>query len=68
MEGCIKKMESKVFRVSKGSRHQAKDTWIWNEEVQNVIRAKKSGIKCYHVRQTMWTFRNIRELKRQKNC
>jgi phage terminase small subunit len=41
MATCIRKVASKEFGVSKGSRREAKDTWWWNDEVQKAIKEKK---------------------------
>jgi hypothetical protein len=38
---CIRKVASKEFRVTKGGKREAKETWWWNEKVQNAIKEKK---------------------------
>jgi hypothetical protein len=41
MSTCIRKVALEEFRVSKGCRREAKDTWWWNDEVQKAIKGKK---------------------------
>jgi transcriptional regulator with AAA-type ATPase domain len=33
-----------VFRVTRENKHEPKDTWWWNDDVQKAINEKK---KCY---------------------
>jgi hypothetical protein len=35
MSTCIRKVASKEFAVTKGGKHETKETWWWNEKVQN---------------------------------
>ena len=47
----IRKLASEVCGVTKGSGGKAKDTWWWNEEVQQAIKEKKECYRClYHDR------------------
>jgi hypothetical protein len=41
MSTCIRKVVSEEFRVTKGGKHETKETWWWNEKVQNAIKEKK---------------------------
>jgi hypothetical protein len=41
MTTCIRKVASKEFGVTKGSKHEAKETWWWNEKEQKAIKEKK---------------------------
>ena len=41
---CVRKVASEVLGVTKGSGCDSKDTWWWNEDVQQAIKQKK---KCY---------------------
>jgi hypothetical protein len=43
MATCIRKVASEVFRITKGSRGEPKDTWWWTEDVQKAIKKKE----CY---------------------
>jgi hypothetical protein len=38
---CIKKVASGEFGVTKGGKRETKETWWWNENVQNAIKEKK---------------------------
>jgi hypothetical protein len=44
MSTCIKKVASEEFGVTKGGKHETKETWWWNEKVQNAIKEKKSAL------------------------
>ncbi|ONM20895.1 Nuclear pore complex protein GP210 [Zea mays] len=44
MATCVRKAESEVFGVTKGSSGEPKDTWWWTEDVQKAIKEKK---ECY---------------------
>jgi hypothetical protein len=41
MSTCIRKVASEEFRVTKGGKRETKETWWWNEKVQNAIKEKK---------------------------
>jgi hypothetical protein len=41
MSTCIRKVASEEFGVSKGDKRETKETWWWNEKVQNAIKEKK---------------------------
>jgi hypothetical protein len=41
MSTCIRKVASEEFRVIKGVKRETKETWWWNEKVQNNIKEKK---------------------------
>jgi hypothetical protein len=41
MTTCIRKVASEEFGVTKGGKHEAKETWWWNEKVQKSIKEKK---------------------------
>jgi hypothetical protein len=38
---CIRKVALEEFGVTKGGKHEAKETWWWNEKAQNAIKEKK---------------------------
>jgi hypothetical protein len=44
MTTCVRKVTSKVFVVTKGSRGEPQDTWWWTEDVQKAVKEKK---ECY---------------------
>jgi hypothetical protein len=41
MTTCIRKVALEEFRVTKGDKREAKETWWWNEKVQKAIKEKK---------------------------
>jgi hypothetical protein len=41
MSTCIRKVASEKFGVTKGGKRETKETWWWNEKVQNAIKEKK---------------------------
>ncbi|KAG2563642.1 hypothetical protein PVAP13_8KG278518 [Panicum virgatum] len=41
MTTCVRKVASEVFGVSRGGKHEGKDTWWWNDEVQRAIKEKE---------------------------
>lgn len=40
MATCIQRVAREVFGVTKGKKHEAKDTWWWNQDVQKAIKEK----------------------------
>jgi hypothetical protein len=49
MTTCIRKVASKEFGVTKGSKHEAKETWWWNEKEQKAIKEKKEWFNRMHL-------------------
>jgi hypothetical protein len=49
MTTCIRKVASKEFGVIKWGKREAKETWWWNEKVQNAIKEKKEWFRCMHL-------------------
>jgi hypothetical protein len=49
MSTCIRKVTSEEFRVIKGGKRETKETWWWNEKVQNTIKYKKECFRCMHL-------------------
>jgi hypothetical protein len=37
-----------VFGVTRGNKHEPKDTWWWNDDVQKAINEKKVCYKRLH--------------------
>ena len=52
-------LTSEVFGVSKGGKHEGKDTWWWNDEVQRAIKEKKECFKRLHLDKSAATSRAI---------
>jgi hypothetical protein len=44
MATCIRKAVLEVFRVTKGSTGESKDTWWWTEDVQKAIKERNNVI------------------------
>jgi hypothetical protein len=49
MSTCIRKVASEEFRVTKGGKHETKETWWWNKNVQNTIKEKKECFRRMHL-------------------
>jgi hypothetical protein len=49
MPTCIRKVASEEFRVTKGGKCETKETWWWNEKVQNAIKEKKECFRRMHL-------------------
>jgi hypothetical protein len=43
------KVTLKKFGVTKGGKHEAKETWWWNEKVQKAIKEKKERFRRMHL-------------------
>jgi hypothetical protein len=44
----IRKVAIEVFGLTRGNKREPKDTWWWNDDVQNVINEKKECYKRLH--------------------
>jgi hypothetical protein len=49
MSTCIRKVASEEFGVTKGGKREIKETWWWNEKVQNAIKEKKECFRHIHL-------------------
>jgi hypothetical protein len=49
MTTCIRKVASEEFRVTKWGKRETKETWWWNEKVQNAIKEKKECFSHMHL-------------------
>jgi hypothetical protein len=50
---CIRKVALEEFRVTKGGKHETKETWWWNKKVQNAIKKKKEYFRCMHLNRSV---------------
>jgi hypothetical protein len=46
---CIRKVASEEFGVTKRGKREVKETWWWNEKVQEAIKEKKECFKRMHL-------------------
>jgi hypothetical protein len=49
MSTCIRKVTAEEFGVTKGGKRETKETWWWNEKVQNAIKEKKECFRRMHL-------------------
>jgi hypothetical protein len=49
MSTCIRKVVSEKFGVTKEGKRETKETWWWNEKVQNNIKEKKECFRRMHL-------------------
>jgi hypothetical protein len=49
MVTCIRKVALEELVATKGGKHEAKETWRWNEKVQKAIEEKKECFKHLHL-------------------
>jgi hypothetical protein len=49
MSTCIRKVTLEEFGVTKGGKRETKETWWWNEKMQNAIKEKKECFRCMHL-------------------
>jgi hypothetical protein len=50
---CIRKVASEEFGVTKGGKRETKETWWWNENVQNTIKEKKEWFRHMHLNRSV---------------
>jgi hypothetical protein len=60
MSTCIRKVASEEFGVTKGGKRETKETWWWNEKVQNAIKEKK---ECFSRRHLDRSVENVERYK-----
>jgi hypothetical protein len=60
MSTCIRKLASEEFGVTKGGKRETKETWWWNEKVQNAIKEKKECFRRMHL------YRSVDNVERYK--
>jgi hypothetical protein len=52
MATCIQKVAKEGLGVKRGKKHEAKDTWWWNKDVQKAIKEKECYKSWHHDRST----------------
>ena len=45
MDECVKRITKGILRKSRGKGPFCKDTWCWNEDVQNIVKTKRTSYK-----------------------
>jgi hypothetical protein len=53
MSTCIRKVDSEEFGVIKGGKRETKETWWWNEKVQNAVKEKKECFSRMHLNRSV---------------
>jgi hypothetical protein len=53
MSTYIRKVALEEFGVTKGGKRETKETWWWNEKVQNAIKEKKECFRRMHLDRTV---------------
>jgi hypothetical protein len=64
MATCVRKMAAEVFVMSRGGKQEAKETWWWNEEVQNAIKENKECFKRLHLDRSATNIESYKIAKR----
>jgi hypothetical protein len=66
MSTYIRKVASEEFRVTKGGKRETKETWWWNEKVQNVIKEKKECFRCMHLDRSVHNVERYKVVKKSE--
>jgi hypothetical protein len=64
MSTHILKVAIEVFGVTKGNKHEPKDTWWWNDDVQKTISEKKECYKLLHHHKSDENIQKYKEARR----
>jgi hypothetical protein len=64
MSTCIRKVVSEEFRVTKGGKRETKETWWWNEKVQNAINEKKECFRRMHLNRSVDNVERYKVIKK----
>jgi hypothetical protein len=60
----IRKMTIEVFGVTNGNKHESKNTWWWNDDVQKTINEKKECYKRLHHNRSNENIQKYKEARR----
>jgi hypothetical protein len=60
----IRKVAIEVFGVTRRNKHEPKDTWWWNDEVQKAINEKKECYKRLHHNKSDENIQKYKEARR----
>jgi hypothetical protein len=64
MSTYIRKVVSEEFRVTKGGKRETKETWWWNEKVQNAINEKKECFRRMHLNRSVDNVERYKVIKK----
>jgi DNA-directed RNA polymerase sigma subunit (sigma70/sigma32) len=64
MTTCIRKLALKEFGVTKGGKHETKETWWWNEKVQKAIKEKKECFRHMHLDRSVENIERYKVIKK----
>jgi hypothetical protein len=67
MSTCIRKVNLEEFGVIKGGKRETKETWWWNEKVQNVIKEKKECFRRIHLDRSVDNIERYKVAKKTAN-
>jgi hypothetical protein len=67
MSTYIRKMTSEEFRVTKEGKRETKETWWWNQKVQNAIKEKKECFRCMHLDRSVYNVERYKVAKKTTN-
>jgi hypothetical protein len=59
----IRKVAIEVFGVTRGNKREPRDTWWWNDDVQNAINERKNVTNVYITTRVMTTYRSKKKLE-----
>jgi hypothetical protein len=64
MSTYIRKVVSEEFGVTKGGKRETKETWWWNEKVQNAIKEKKECFSRMHLNRSVDNIERYKVIKK----
>jgi hypothetical protein len=59
----IQKVAIEVFEIIKQNKHESKDTWWGNDDVQKTNSVKKNATNIYITTRVMKTYRSTKKLE-----
>ncbi len=65
MAACIRGVSKEILGESKGRGPQFKETWWWNEEVQNVVKNKRECFKTWQQTRSKESFEKYKCAKKE---
>jgi hypothetical protein len=65
MATCIRRISKEILGESKGKGPQSKETWWWNEEVQNIVKIKRECFKTWQTNRNEENFEKYKWAKKE---